>query len=55
MLKKIEDAKLPKTVYEEVMKEFFRLKKMKATGNAETSVISNFIEIVLDLPWNMTT
>jgi len=50
LLKKIESSNLPKPVYEEVMKEFVRLKRLKGQGNAEAGVIKSYIDIVLDLP-----
>ncbi|NDL66490.1 endopeptidase La [Anaerotalea alkaliphila] len=44
----------PEEVKERLQKEIKRLQKM-APGSAEGSVIRNYIEALLDLPWNVKT
>ncbi|WP_392486314.1 endopeptidase La [Haloimpatiens sp. FM7315] len=51
---KISKAKLPKEVKE---KALYELKKLGRSGNysAESSVISNYLDWILELPWNKKT
>lgn len=51
---KIEKAKLPKEVEEKVYKEIDRLSKL-SPGSAEGGVIRNYVNWILDLPWNKKT
>ena len=52
--KKIKAKKLPKEVKKKVEKEVSKLSKMPAFS-AEASVIRNYVETILDLPWNKKT
>ncbi|MGE4283342.1 MAG: endopeptidase La [Clostridia bacterium] len=51
---KIEKAKLPQEVEKKVAKELDRLLKMPS-GSAEGSVVRNYLDWILDLPWNIAT
>ncbi len=51
---KIEEAKVPQKVKEQLDKELSRLEKMPAY-TAETAVIRTYIETVLELPWDKKT
>ena len=51
---KLEKLNPPDEVREKVEKELDRLLKMQS-GSAEGSVIRNYVECVLDLPWNNKT
>lgn len=51
---KIQKAKLPKEVEEKLMKELSRLQK-SAFGSPEASVLRNYLDICLDIPWNKRT
>ncbi|WHH60251.1 endopeptidase La [Petroclostridium sp. X23] len=51
---KIAQAKLPEEVEKKALKEVDRLLKMHS-GSAEGSVVRNYLDWVLDLPWNTTT
>lgn len=51
---KIAQAKLPKEVEEKALKEVERLEKMPPMA-AETSVLRNYLDWLLALPWNKTT
>ncbi len=51
---KIEEAKVPQKVKEQLDKELSRLLKMPGY-TAETSVIRTYIETVLELPWDKKT
>jgi ATP-dependent Lon protease len=53
-LKKLETIKPPQQVAERLKKEILRLKKMPA-GSSEGVVKRNYIELLLDLPWNQST
>jgi len=52
--KRIADAKLPEQAQTVVIKELNRLKSLR-NSNAEANVIRNYLETILDLPWNNTT
>ncbi len=51
---KIEEANLPKVVEEKALKEVDRLEKMPPMV-AEASVVRNYLDWLLELPWNNTT
>ncbi|MBP9483822.1 MAG: endopeptidase La [Negativicutes bacterium] len=51
---KLEDAQLPEDVQEKVLKEIERLEKMPASV-AEASVIRNYLDWILSLPWGKET
>ncbi|MGI6712177.1 MAG: endopeptidase La [Bacillota bacterium] len=51
---KIKKAKLPKEVYERAIRELERLEKMPPMV-AEAMVVRNYLEWILDLPWNKET
>ena len=51
---KIEKASLPKEVREKLDKELKRLAK-QPFGSAEASVIRNYLDVCLDLPWSKRT
>jgi len=52
--KRAEAANLPEEVYNKVMKEISRLSKMMSSS-AEVPVLTNYINLLLDLPWNVRT
>ena len=52
--KLIKAKKLPKEVKKKVEKEISKLSKMPAFS-AEASVVRNYVETVLDLPWSKKT
>ena len=51
---RIEAAKLPREVEEKLLKENERLSKVPF-GSAEATVLANYIDVCLDIPWNATT
>ena len=51
---KIREAKLPETVTERLMREVSRLERMPSVS-AEATVVRNYIDTVLALPWTATT
>lgn len=51
---KAEKSNLPEEVYDKAMKEISRLSTMMH-GSAEVSVISNYLNLLLSLPWNTNT
>ncbi len=51
---KIREAKLPEEVEEKLRKELTRLTK-QPPGSAESSVIRNYLDVCLELPWNKQT
>lgn len=51
---KIEDANMPESIQEKAFKELERYEKMPSSS-AESSVIRNYIEWLLNLPWNKET
>jgi ATP-dependent Lon protease len=51
---RLEEAKLPENVQREAQKELKRLERMSANA-AEYQVIRNYLELILELPWNKTT
>ena len=51
---RVKDADIPKEVREKLEAEIKKLTKMQPFS-AESSVIRNYIEAVLDLPWNKET
>ncbi len=52
--KAIEDAKLPKYVEEKLTKEVKKLAKMPYSS-AESSVLRNYLDLCIELPWNKKT
>ena len=52
--KRLEQKKLPQEAREKVMKEMKRLRTLHP-ASAETGVIRNYIEWILDLPWSKKT
>ncbi|MEE1356526.1 MAG: endopeptidase La, partial [Clostridia bacterium] len=53
-LQKIAEAKLPQEVSEKLQKEAAKLDRMQF-GSAESSLIRNYLDVCLELPWNKTT
>ena len=53
-LAKIKAAKLPEEVEEKLRKELNRLTKQPA-GSSEASVLRNYLDVCLNLPWNKRT
>ena len=51
---RIEAAKLPREVEEKLLKENERLSKVPF-GSAEATVIANYIDVCLDIPWTEST
>ena len=51
---RVEEANLPEEVEEMALREIKRLAKMPAS-TAEAVVVRNYIEWILDLPWNVET
>ena len=51
---KIENARLPDEVRRKLLKEVERLAK-QPFGSAEASVIRNYLDVCLELPWNRST
>ena len=51
---RIEAAKLPREVEEKLLKENERLSKVPF-GSAEATVLANYIDVCLDIPWNEAT
>ena len=51
---KIAKAKLPEEVSEKLKKELRRLSK-QPFGSAEASVLRNYLDVCLELPWNVRT
>lgn len=51
---KIKKAKLPEEVEEKLLKELSRLQK-SSFGSPEASVLRNYLDICLDIPWNKRT
>lgn len=54
IVERVKDADIPKEVREKLEAEIKKLTKMQPFS-AESSVIRNYIEAVLDLPWNKET
>lgn len=52
--RQIADAKLPEEVEEKLLKEVIHLEK-QPYGSAESSVIRNYLDVCLELPWSKTT
>jgi len=52
--KRIEESDMPKDIKEKALKEFTRMIRM-APGMPETSLIRNYLEWLLDLPWTKMT
>ena len=52
--KKISEADLPDTVREKLQKELGRLAK-QPFGSSESSVLRNYLDVCLELPWNKKT
>ena len=53
-LEKIEKLNLPEEVSEKLRKEVSRMNKQPA-GSAEGAVIRNYLDVALELPWNIRT
>ncbi len=53
-IKKVKDLKLPKESEEKVIKEINRMSKLPF-GSPELGYIRNFVETVIELPWNNKT
>lgn len=53
-LKKLDELKLDEKVDEKVRKEISKFSKMMPSS-AESSVIRNYVETILDLPWNKSS
>ena len=51
---KIQQLNLPKDISEPLLKECSRLKKM-SSGSQEANVVRNYLDVVLELPWNVYT
>ena len=51
---KIEKLKLPEEIHKKLMKEVDRLAK-QPYGSAEASVIRNYLDVCLEIPWHKTT
>ena len=51
---KIEKLKLPEEIHSKLIKEVDRLAK-QPYGSAEASVIRNYLDVCLEMPWNKTT
>ena len=51
---RIEQAKLPQEAEKKLLKEVDRLSK-QPFGSAEASVIRNYLDVCLDMPWNKQT
>ena len=52
--RKIQEAKLPNEVREKLEKELGRLTK-QPFGSSEATVLRNYLDVCLELPWNKTT
>ena len=52
--KKIAEAKLPEEVEEKLLKEVTHLEK-QPFGSAEASVLRNYLDVCLELPWTKTS
>ena len=52
--KKIAEAKLPEEVEEKLLKEVSHLEK-QPFGSAEASVLRNYLDVCLELPWTKTS
>ena len=51
---KVEKLKLPEEIHKKLMKEVDRLAK-QPYGSAEASVIRNYLDVCLEVPWHKTT
>ena len=51
---KIKDLKLGEEIEKKLLKDVDRLKK-QAFGSSEASVLRNYLDTLLELPWNVTT
>ena len=51
---KVEKLHLPEEIHNKLMKEVDRLAK-QPYGSAEASVIRNYLDVCLEMPWNKTT
>lgn len=54
LIKKLKDGKLPQEAKNEVEKNIDRLKKMHPES-AESTVVRNYLDWMLDLPWSVST
>jgi len=52
--KKVKDAKMPESAEEKCLKEVDKLAKM-TSSSAEAGVIRNYLDIMIDLPWSVST
>lgn len=53
-MKKLEELKLEEKTYEKIKKEIDKFSKMMA-NSAEATVIRNYVETILKLPWNTSS
>ena len=53
-IKKIQDLKLSEDIEQKLLKDVDRLKK-QPFGSAEASVLRNYLDTILELPWNTAT
>ena len=51
---RLEAAGLPYTVLQEALRELDRIRRMSGDA-AETSVVRNWLELLAEMPWNITT
>ncbi|MEK9793314.1 MAG: LON peptidase substrate-binding domain-containing protein, partial [Gammaproteobacteria bacterium] len=54
LLNKIKSLKLPSEAHEKAMSEFNKL-KMMSPMSAEATVVRNYLDILVSLPWNQST
>ena len=54
LLNKIKSLKLPSDANEKAMSEFNKL-KMMSPMSAEATVVRNYLDILVNLPWNQST
>jgi ATP-dependent Lon protease len=54
LLKKINNLNLPKDAKDKAMSEFNKL-KMMSPMSAEATVVRNYLDIIVSLPWSQST